>query len=92
MAAFTDSTHAAPSFFETARAAIAAFVGELDARRAQRAALLGLLQFDADRLHDLGIDAIDVRDALASPRSAGRTLAARRAEHASHIRRSSPAR
>lgn len=56
------------SFFEVAHAAIAAFAGELNAaraRRARRIALQSLLDMDAERLDDMGIDLVDVRSALA---------------------------
>lgn len=69
------------SLFEAAHAAIQAFADELSAvraRRAQRIALRSLLEMDPGRLYDLGIDLIDVQQALADPRGASRTLADRR--------------
>jgi hypothetical protein len=76
------------SFFEVAHAAVQAFVDEVNAvraRRAERIALRSLLEMDPSRLYDLGIDAIDVREALASPHNASGTLAAVRAENANRI-------
>ena len=56
------------SFFVAARAAIAAFVVEVNAaraRRAQQIALRSLLEMEPHRLDDMGIDIVDVRTALA---------------------------
>jgi uncharacterized protein YjiS (DUF1127 family) len=55
------------SFFDAAHAAIAAFAAELSAaraRRTQRIALRSLLEMDAHRLDDMGIDLVAVRSAL----------------------------
>lgn len=50
------------------------------AERVQRIALANLLEFDAALLEDLGINRQDVVDAMRDPpRTAGQTLAARRA-------------
>lgn len=52
-------------------------------RRAQRIALRELLAMSPGRLHDLGINAADVIEALETP-AAGAALATRRAAHADH--------
>lgn len=53
------------------------------ARRAQRLALRTLIEMDASRLDDLGINVQDIRDAINAPH-AGATLADRRAARASN--------
>jgi uncharacterized protein YjiS (DUF1127 family) len=53
----------------------------LQTRRAGRKAIATLLEFDPDRLEDLGISAADVRAALTTD-AAGRRLASRRAANA----------
>lgn len=61
--------------------AIFAWLSDQRAKRAQRAALTGLLDLDAALLKDLGIERHDVFEALRQPQAdAGKTLAARRAE------------
>lgn len=56
------------------------WLAKVRAERAQRLALHNLLDFDAALLKDLGIDRQDVVDAMHNPpRTAGETLAARRA-------------
>jgi uncharacterized protein YjiS (DUF1127 family) len=69
-------------FFEQAFERIAAFAREQHARRRQRIALASLMEMDASRLDDLGIDAHDVAEAATSP-AAGRELEVRRAHRAS---------
>jgi uncharacterized protein YjiS (DUF1127 family) len=60
--------------------AIRAWLAARRVKRAQRLALMHLLEFDAALLDDLGIDRQDVLCALrGSPESAGRVLSARRA-------------
>ena len=77
---FTTSTTS--SFFEAAFETIARHVRSARTRRTQRIALLALMDMDAGRLDDLGLDASDVMAALAAPPPAGRILAARRAQRA----------
>jgi uncharacterized protein YjiS (DUF1127 family) len=55
----------------------------LKARRTQRLALRTLIEMDASRLDDLGINVEDIRDAINAPH-AGATLANRRAARASN--------
>jgi uncharacterized protein YjiS (DUF1127 family) len=69
-------------FFEHAFARIAAFAHEQQARRRQRIALASLMEMDASRLDDLGIDAQDIAEAAVSA-SAGPALEARRSRRAS---------
>jgi hypothetical protein len=70
------------SFFEEAFERIATFAREHRARRAQRIALVTLMDMDAARLDDLGLNAQDVAEALSAPAPAARVLDARRAERA----------
>jgi uncharacterized protein YjiS (DUF1127 family) len=71
-----------PSFFEDAFGRIAAFAREYRVRRAQRIALVSLMDMDAARLDDIGLNAQDVVEALSAPTSASRVLDACRAERA----------
>jgi hypothetical protein len=70
------------SFFEDAFGRIAAFAREYRIRRAQRIALVSLMDMDASRLDDLGLNAQDVVEALSAPTPASRVLDARRAQRA----------
>ena len=70
------------SFFEEAFERIANFAREYRVRRAQRVALVSLMDMDASRLDDLGLNAQDVVEALSAPAPATRVLDARRAERA----------
>lgn len=70
------------SFFEQAFERIAAFAHEHRARRAQRIALGALMEMDAGRLDDLGLNAQDVVEAISAPPPASRVLDARRASRA----------
>ena len=70
------------SFFEEAFARISAFAREHRARRAQRIALATLMEMDASRLDDLGIDTCDVIEALRTEPVATRQLDGRRAQRA----------
>jgi uncharacterized protein YjiS (DUF1127 family) len=70
------------SFFEEAFGRIAVFARDYRARRAQRIALVTLMDMDAARLDDLGLNAQDVVEALSAPPPVSRVLDARRAERA----------
>jgi hypothetical protein len=70
------------SFFEEAFERIANFAREYRVRRAQRIALVSLMDMDTSRLDDLGLNAQDVVEALSAPAPATRVLDARRAERA----------
>ena len=70
------------SFFEEAFERIANFAREYRVRRAQRIALVSLMDMDTSRLDDLGLNAQDVVEALSAPAPATRVLEARRAERA----------
>jgi uncharacterized protein YjiS (DUF1127 family) len=70
------------SFFSAAFEAVATQVRTARAHRAQRIALLTLMDMDASRLDDLGLNAQDVIDALAAPPPAARVLDGRRARRA----------
>ncbi len=70
------------SFFEEAFERISTFAREYRVRRAQRIALVTLMDMDAARLDDLGLNAQDVAEALNAPAPATRVLDARRAERA----------
>jgi hypothetical protein len=70
------------SFFEKTFEAVAAHVRTARARRARRIALVTLMDMDASRLDDLGLNAQDVVEALSAPPPASRVLNARRAERA----------
>jgi uncharacterized protein YjiS (DUF1127 family) len=70
------------SFFEEAFERIANFAREYRLRRAQRIALVSLMDMDTSRLDDLGLNAQDVVEALSAPAPATRVLDARRAERA----------
>jgi len=78
----TTSATTTAAFFEDAFAHFVKAVRTARARRAQRIALASLLEMDASRLDDLGIDAQDVVEALSAPPPAGRRLETRRAERA----------
>ena len=70
------------AFFEEAFARFVKAVRTARTRRVQRIALATLLDMEASRLDDLGIDVQDVAEALAAREPAGRRLEARRAERA----------
>lgn len=70
---------ASQSFFEAAFEAIAPHVRSARSRRARRIGLLTLMDMDAGRLDDLGLNAQDVADALAARPPAPVLVAARRA-------------
>ena len=70
------------SFFEEAFERLSQFAREYRVRRAQRIALVSLMDMDASRLDDLGLNAQDVVEALSAPAPATRVLDARRAERA----------
>ncbi len=80
MATITHTSTA--SFFEEAFERIANFARDYRVRRAQRIALVTLMDMDAARLDDLGLNAQDVAEALSAPPPATRVLDARRAERA----------
>jgi uncharacterized protein YjiS (DUF1127 family) len=62
-----------------------AFVGKVRAANSRRQALNNLLSFNDGRLDDLGINRSDLFDAMAvEPSRAGRILADRREQKASH--------
>lgn len=69
-------------FFEEAFERIAAFAREHRARRRQRIALAHLLELDAARLDDLGINVHDVTEAMSAPRTGVLLLEDRRAQRA----------
>jgi hypothetical protein len=69
------------SFLSAAFEAIATQVRTARGRRAQRIALLTLMDMDAGRLDDLGLNTQDVIDALAAPLAAN-VLDRRRARRA----------
>ncbi|ODT69090.1 MAG: hypothetical protein ABS75_18140 [Pelagibacterium sp. SCN 63-23] len=64
--------------------AILDWIAQARTARARRVALQGLLEFDADRLRDLGIDHGDIAQALSARngRSPGMVLNAARARNA----------
>lgn len=70
------------SFLASAFEAIGGHVRVARARRAQRIALVTLMDMDASRLDDLGLNAQDVIDALSAPPPAVRVLESRRARNA----------
>ena len=74
--------HMAPSPVLDALGVIGSRLHAFRARRAERQAIASLLELDPSRLDDLGITSADVRDALAAPVSAGRSLTWHRAESA----------
>jgi len=70
------------SFFEAAFERIAGFAREHRVRRAQRIALVTLMDMDAGHLDDLGLNVQDVVEALNAPSSPSRVLDTRRAQRA----------
>lgn len=70
------------SFFDQALERIAAFAREQTTRRARRVALMTLMDMDASRLDDLGLEVQDVVEALSAPPPAARILESRRAARA----------
>lgn len=78
------------SFFEDAFERISAFARDYHARRAQRIALLALMDMDASRLDDLGLNPQDVVDALGAPPPAARVLESRRSQRSGAWTPSSP--
>ena len=66
------------SFFDAAFERIAGFAREYRVRRAQRLALVTLMDMDASRLDDLGLNVHDVVDALNARPAATCVLEARR--------------
>jgi hypothetical protein len=70
------------SFFEAAFEKVSAFAREYQVRRAQRIALVTLMDMDASHLDDLGLNVQDVVEALNAPSSPGRVLDTRRAARA----------
>jgi hypothetical protein len=70
------------SFFEAAFERISGFAREYRVRRAQRIALVTLMDMDAGRLDDLGLNVQDVVEALNTQASPSRVLETRRAERA----------
>jgi uncharacterized protein YjiS (DUF1127 family) len=74
-------TFATETNFSFAGGAFSALIGglrTLHARRAQRLAVAALLEMDPSRLDDLGVNALDIREALSAPLPTGSRLAARR--------------
>ena len=70
------------SFFEAAFERIAGFAREHRVRRAQRVALVSLMDMDAGRLDDLGLNIQDIVEALNSPQAPSHVLDTRRAQRA----------
>jgi hypothetical protein len=70
------------SFFEAAFEKVSAFAREYQVRRAQRIALVTLMDMDASHLDDLGLNVQDVVEALNAPSSPARVLDTRRAARA----------
>ncbi len=70
------------SFFAATFEAAASHVRTARARRAQRLALITLMDMDAARLDDLGLNAQDVIEALSAPPPAGPRLSEKRARRA----------
>jgi hypothetical protein len=66
------------SFFEAAFERVVGFAREYRVRRAQRVALVTLMDMDASRLDDLGLNVHDVVEALNAQPAATRVLEARR--------------
>lgn len=77
------TTKSLASLISAATGTLAATVRSIHAHGAQQRALRDLLAMDPHRLDDLGIDAEDVRDALAAPPPAKPLLEERRASRAS---------
>lgn len=78
----TEALTTPASFFETAFQAIVTGVRKRRARRAHRIALAALMQMDAVRLDDLGLEAADLIEALSGREPGPGFLARRRAERA----------
>ena len=72
------ATTTSSSFFEAAFEKVATIAREHRVRRAQRIALVSLMEMDASRLDDLGLNVHDVVEALHTQRAETKTLAARR--------------
>ena len=72
------------SFFEAAFEKIATAAREHRARRAQRIALVTLMDMDASRLDDLDLNVHDVVEALRAQRAETKVLAARRQTRAAN--------
>jgi hypothetical protein len=72
------------SFFDAAFEKIATVAREHRVRRAQRIALATLLDMDASRLDDLGLNVHDVVEALHAQPAATKALAARRKTRAAN--------
>jgi hypothetical protein len=73
------------SFFEAAFEKIATVAREHRARRAQRIALVTLMDMDASRLDDLGLNVGDVVEALHAQPAETKVLAARRQVRAANL-------
>ena len=76
------STTTTSSFFSAAFDDLAKRVRMARARRAQRIALITLMDMDASRLDDLGLSVGDIVDALQSPVPPAPVLEAHRARNA----------
>jgi hypothetical protein len=70
------------SFFEAAFEKVSAFAREYRVRRAQRIALVTLMDMDASRLDDLGLNVQDVVEALNTQPAETKVLETRRAVRA----------
>jgi uncharacterized protein YjiS (DUF1127 family) len=81
---------ATASFFSTAFEAVITWVRDARVRRAQRIALVALMDMDAYRLDDLGLNVQDVVDALNAPPPANRVLDSRRTARAATWSPASP--
>ena len=71
------------SFFEAAFEKISAFARDVQVRRAQRIALVTLMDMDASRLDDLGLNVQDVVEALNAQPAETKVLETRREARAS---------
>jgi hypothetical protein len=72
------------SFFDAAFEKVATIVRAHTIRRSQRIALGTLMEMDASRLDDLGLDIHDVVEALHAQRAETKILAARRKTRAAN--------
>ena len=70
------------SVFASAFETLAQQIRTSRTRRAQRLALVTLMEMTPHQLDDLGLDLGDIADAMAAPPPAGRVLASRRARRA----------